>query len=233
MPPVQTEEQRKADQLAESRKQQAKQKEALNAPKDSPEGKIPANIDSNFKINEQDKNHVHVYTLIKHVDNDRKAIVPEEKIVILWPRNLASSIAAGMFAMYDEARIIHHPDPSSIDTKAPLRPVLMGPDGQPIASERGGNDAAAAAKLEAREKALADREKALLESQAAFDAKHAEAMKAMDEKLALMGAINPTKSEAAKEDEPGTNGGKAAADKVVKEDKAADKPAAAAKEKTK
>lgn len=150
-PKAVTREQRLADQLDENNELKLKQMAAHNGEKDAIK-MIPANMDKNIKIKENDEGHVHVLTITKTYNEATKTLHEEPRTIKIQPNNLDQMIAAGTFNVYDDVRVIHDPRPNKgktvLKTSEPKIPTLPGQ-----------NDAA----LAAREQKLAERERAVEE----------------------------------------------------------------------
>jgi hypothetical protein len=110
---------------------------------------VSGNRNSSFKIRALEADgYVHIHTRIKHLANDQKSFVNEDRTIKIHAREFDARVKNGAFKTYDEVEVVHDPR-----KKAPTVYNLK-PDGIPVA---GGNvqdkiNAASGADKKAQEK---------------------------------------------------------------------------------
>lgn len=101
---------------------------------ESDEQYVEANRNSKFKIRAiEAAGFVHVWTRVKHLSQDQKSFVNEDRIVPIHAREFDKRVKDGAFSTYDEVEVIHDPRKGAPKTYV-LKPSQLSVEQAPSAS---------------------------------------------------------------------------------------------------
>lgn len=114
-----TRDQKLHKQVSDNNALKEEQKRIANGERDA--DTIPANIDDTRKINKLEENYVHVLLINKMHNENTKSYENVEKVDLYHSRDFEQLVNSGAFNLFDEVRVIHHPEKKEY-TQAQLKP---------------------------------------------------------------------------------------------------------------